>query len=68
MLYKIDVKVSEKDYYEFNKYHSITSPDVKKTILKWQLYLPMIFLIFLIFHVICGDSLDWLLYNLKRYV
>ena len=57
MIYEFKTKTTDKDYYEFNKYHLTDSPDVKKSWLIGKLYLPTIFLIMLIFYVVRGD--DW---------
>ena len=57
MLYKFECKTTDKDYYEFNKYHSTDSPDVRKTWLRYRLFLPVLFLITFIYHMISGD--DW---------
>ena len=57
MLYRFETKTTDKDYYEFNKYHTTDSPDVKKSGLIGKLYLPIIFLIMFIYYIIRGD--DW---------
>ncbi len=57
MLYKFDCKTTDKDYYEFNKYHTTDSPDVKKSGLIGRLYVPVIFLLMFIYYVIRGDDL-----------
>ncbi|MBE7011276.1 MAG: YcxB family protein [Ruminococcaceae bacterium] len=57
MLYKFECKTTYKDYYEFNKYHTINSPDVKKSRLIGKLYVPVLFLIMFIYYIIRGD--DW---------
>ena len=51
MLYKFECRTTDKDYYEFNKYHTTDSPDVKKSGLIGKLYVPVIFLIMFIFDV-----------------
>jgi len=57
MLYKFECRTTDKDYYDFNKYHMTDSPDVKKSNLIGKLYVPVIFLIIFIYYVIRGD--DW---------
>lgn len=57
MLYRFETKINDKDYYEFNKYHSTDSPDVKKSGLVGKLYVPAIFLLMFIYYIIRGD--DW---------
>ena len=48
MLYKFECRTTDKDYYEFNKYHVTDSPDVKKSGLIGKLYVPVIFFIMFI--------------------
>ena len=57
MLFKFECITTDKDYYEFNKYHMTDSPDVKKSGLIGKLYVPVIFLIMFIYYIIRGD--DW---------
>ena len=57
MLFKFECITTDKDYYEFNKYHTTDSPDVKKSGLIGKLYVPVIFLIMFIYYIIRGD--DW---------
>lgn len=57
MLYKFECKITDKDYYEFNKYHMTDSPDVKKSGLIGKLYVPVLFLLIFVFHIIRGDDL-----------
>ena len=57
MLYKFECRTTDKDYYEFNKYHTTDSPDVKKSGLIGKLYVPVIFFIMFIYYIIRGD--DW---------
>lgn len=57
MLYRFETKINDKDYYEFNKYHSVDSPDVKKSGLIGKLYVPAIFLLVFVYFIIRGD--DW---------
>lgn len=56
MLYRFQTKINDKDYYEFNKYHSVDSPDVKKIGLIGKLYVPAIFLLMFIYYIIRGDG------------
>ncbi len=57
MLYKFEYKTTDKDYYEFNKYHTTDSPDVKKSGLIGRLYVPALFLATFIYYIFRGD--DW---------
>ena len=57
MIYKFKIKTTDKDYYEFNKYHSTDSPDFKKSRLIGKIYVPAIFLVMFIYYVIRGDDL-----------
>ena len=57
MIYKCECKITDKDYYEFNKYHIVASPDAKKSGLIRKLYVPVLFLIMFIYFIIRGD--DW---------
>ena len=57
MLYRFETKINDKDYYEFNKYHSTDSTDVRKIGLVGKLYVPAIFLLMFIYYIIRGD--DW---------
>ena len=57
MLYKFECRITDRDYYEFNKYHTTDSPDAKKSGLIGKLYVPVIFFIMFIYYIIRGD--DW---------
>lgn len=57
MLYKFECRTTDKDYYEFNKYHTTNSPDVKKSRFIGKLYLPAIFFIMFIYYIIRGYDL-----------
>lgn len=57
MLYRLECRITDKDYYEFNKYHTTDSPDVKKIGLIGKLCVPVMFLIIFIHYIIRGD--DW---------
>ena len=59
MHYKLNCKITEKDYYEFNKYHSITSPDIKKLRFIEKLFVPVAFLFMIAYYFLRGD--DWYL-------
>lgn len=57
MIYRFECKTTDKDYYEFNKYHTTDSPDVKKSGMISKLYVPALLLIMFIYYIIRGD--DW---------
>lgn len=68
MLYNLECKLSEKDYFEFNKYHMSDSDDMKKLNLIVKLCLPAVFLIELIYFIIRGDDIYSLVIALISYV
>ena len=51
-MYKFDCRLSDKDYYEFNKYHMLYAKDVKKLnrLSKW--FVPFFFALIIIYNFI----------------
>lgn len=61
MKYSFDIKISEKDYYDFNFYHLLYSERGKRSIFRSRLLVPVIFLIYLLYHAMLGAELEVLL-------
>lgn len=52
MKYKFECNLDDKDYYEFNKYHFLNSPDMKKSNFIWKISVPIFFLIILLYSIL----------------
>ena len=56
MLYQFHTVMTEKGYYEFNKYHLVDSPEMKKNLLRWKLYVPCLFVLLLLSYYLRGEE------------
>lgn len=70
-MFEFDYTISEKDYYEFNRYHALHSPVGKKSRRIITLIIPFVFLIQLLIDImngrtenIVGIAIVYLLYSL----
>ena len=68
MLYKFECKITDKDYFEFNKYTTVDSPDVKKHTLVSKLLIPIILFIQFMVCVIRGDDWYYLSHDLVIFI
>lgn len=49
-MYQFDIKLDDRDYYEFNKYYILNTPAMKKRLMFMRLYLPgLLLLVWVIF-------------------
>ncbi|MBO5408246.1 MAG: YcxB family protein [Clostridia bacterium] len=62
MLYQFHTVMTEKDYYDFNKYHHVDSPVAKKHRLKWQLYIAGLFLLMFLRYALAGEEVYLLIW------
>ena len=52
MKYKFECNLDDKDYYEFNKFHFLNSPDMKKSNFIGKISLPVFFLIIVLYYIL----------------
>lgn len=63
MLYQLECILNDKDYYEFNKYHMKNAADTTKSILFGKLLISIISLFILIYYIISGYDLSYILFE-----
>jgi len=62
-MYKFECNLDDKDYYEFNKYHFLNSPDMKRNNLIGKISLPLFFLIILLYYIFNNYDKLYILVN-----